>query len=66
MNTKRSNMLKKYKLLSVLTLAIGIVLLIFMIIVEHEPGAIPLLLIVLGTGGYLITRAKLRKLPTMP
>lgn len=46
-------------LLSVLTMIIGIALLVFMIIVESEPGAIPLLLIITGVGWYVITRYRL-------
>lgn len=52
--------LKVQSLLSVLITVIGIVLLTFMIIVESEPGAIPLLLIALGTGCYFITRFRIR------
>jgi len=47
-------------MLSVLTIVLGIALLVFMIIVENEPGAIPLLLIVIGTGWYFLTRYRLR------
>ncbi len=50
--------LRVHKMLSALTIAIGLVLLIYMITVESEPGAIPLLLIVLGTGWHFITRAR--------
>ncbi len=51
---------KLHSLLSVLTIVLGIALLVFMIIVENEPGAIPLLLIVIGTGWYFLTRYRLR------
>ena len=51
---------KMHTLLSVLTTVIGIVLLIFMITVESEPGAIPLLLIATGASWYFITRHKIR------
>lgn len=47
-------------ILSALTFALGVILLIFMITVEGEPGAIPLLLIVLGGGWYLTARARIR------
>lgn len=49
-----------HKLLSLLIFGIGICLLIFMIITEDEPGAIPLLLILIGAGWYLFTRVKLQ------
>ncbi|HEX2203181.1 MAG TPA: hypothetical protein VHG91_07775 [Longimicrobium sp.] len=52
--------LKVHRLLSVLTIVTGVVLMIFMISTESEPGAIPLLLIVLGTGWYFVTRARIR------
>ena len=52
--------LKVHTLLSVLTIVIGVALMIFMISTESEPGAIPLLLIVLGTGWYLVTRRRIR------
>lgn len=34
----------------------GFILLIMMIYTEDEPGAIPLLLLVIGTGWYFLTR----------
>lgn len=46
-----------HKLLSLLTIFIGLVLVTFMIIVESEPGAIPLALILVGTGWYFFTRS---------
>ena len=49
-----------HKLLSTLSIVIGIVLLIYMIYVEDEPGGIPLLLIVFGIAWYLITRRRIR------
>ncbi len=53
---------KTQKLLSLLVLLVGIILLVFMIITEDEPGAIPLLLVIFGAGWYLFTRSKLRSL----
>jgi len=52
--------LRVQRLLSVVTIVIGILLLILMITTEDEPGAIPLGLIVLGTGWYFVTRARIR------
>ena len=49
-----------HTILSALIILIGLVLLIYMIRVESEPGALPLLLIVLGVGWWLITRARRR------
>lgn len=56
-NIKRHKIQKR---LSLLILGVGICLLIFMINTEDEPGAIPLLLIIIGAGWYLYTRAKLQ------
>jgi hypothetical protein len=55
-----SKKLKVHTLLSVLTIVTGVVLMIFKIYADSEPGAIPLLLIVLGIGWYLVTRARIR------
>ena len=53
-----SEKLKRHTLISVITIAIGVVLMIYMIFVEDEPGGIPLLLIVFGIGGYFVTRVR--------
>lgn len=58
MKKNNGDKLRMYSLLSVLTMIIGIALLIFMIVVEDELGAIPLLLITLGIGGYFIIKSK--------
>lgn len=47
-------------LLSALTVGLGVILLVYMVIVEDEPGALPLLLIALGGGWHLTTRTRLR------
>lgn len=52
--------LKMQRLLSILTTIIGMALMIFMIVIEDEPGAIPIALIVIGTGWYFTTRSKIR------
>ncbi len=49
-----------HTILAVLTIAIGAVLLVYMVTVESEPGAIPLLLLVAGTAWLFLTRAKIR------
>jgi hypothetical protein len=49
-----------HTLLSVLTIAVGLVLMIYMIAVESEPSAIPLLLVVLGMGWYVVARVRTR------
>jgi len=62
MNTKQNNKLKLQKIISVLVTLLGIILLIYMITIEDEPGAIPLLMIVTGSGWYFITKSKLKTL----
>ena len=46
--------------LSALTIVVGLVLMIFMIYTESEPGAIPLLLVGLGIGWHVIARVRAR------
>ncbi len=52
--------LKVHKILAALTIAIGFVLMLGKIYADSEPGAIPILLVVLGMGWYLITRVRAR------
>ena len=52
--------LKVHALLSVLAIAIGLVLMMYKIYADSEPGLIPILLVVLGIGWYFITRARIR------
>jgi lipoprotein signal peptidase len=47
---------KPYRLISFLTILVGLLLMIYMIKVEDEPGALPLLLIILGTVGLLLNK----------
>lgn len=41
-------------------IAIGVALLAYMIVVESEPGLVPLLVIGVGIGWYLAARGRLR------
>ena len=52
--------LKVQKILSVLTVATGLGLMATKIYADSEPGAIPILLVLLGTGWYFVTRARTR------
>ena len=63
MTTVKRKKLKVKKILSILNLVIGLALMIFMIVVESEPGGIPLLLLAVGTGWYFHTRSKIRLEP---
>lgn len=42
-------------------LAIGLALLAYMVTVEGEPGALPLLLLALAGGGYVVARQRARR-----
>lgn len=55
--------IQMHTLLSVLTTATGMVLMIYMIRTEGEPGAIPLVVVVLGIGWYFTTRSRFRSHP---
>ena len=50
--------LKVQQMLSALTIVIGFVLMSGKIYADSEPGAIPILLVVLGTGWYLVARVR--------
>lgn len=50
--------LRVQTVLPILTIALGVLLLVYMIIVEDEPGAVPLGLIVLGVGWLVATRVR--------
>ncbi len=52
--------LKAQKVLSALTVVIGLVLMSGKVYADSEPGAIPILLVVLGTGWYFLARARTR------
>lgn len=52
MITNTAHKLNRYRMLSIFVFIFGIVLLSYMIVVEDEPGAIPLLLMLTGTGGF--------------
>lgn len=54
---------KARTLLPLLTIWLGLVLLVYMVTVESEPGALPLLLIVIGVAWYAIARARARARP---
>lgn len=60
MESNNSNALKMQTLLSKLTLAFGVLLVTFKIYADSEPGAIPLLISIIGAGWYLLLRFKLR------
>ncbi|HLA64760.1 MAG TPA: hypothetical protein VK610_10055 [Rhodothermales bacterium] len=56
----RSERLRTHAILSAVILGIGLVLLVYMIVVEDEPGALPLGLVVVGLGWQIATRVRMR------
>lgn len=48
------------RLLSAIVTLGGVILMVGKIVVDSEPGAIPLLLVVLGIGWYITTRIRAR------
>lgn len=61
MKKRISQKLKWGKLLPVLSISLGIILLIYMIKVEDEPGALPLLLIIIGAIWLIINQYQAKK-----
>lgn len=57
---KAHKKIKIHKLISVLTIAIGVLFLLYGILVEDEPTFVALLLIVCGTVWYFITRYRIK------
>lgn len=53
--------LKLGKMLSVLTIILGTALMIYMITVENEPGALPLALIIIGIVWLIINQYQTKK-----
>ena len=47
-------------LLPLLVIGLGAVLLVFMVVTEDEPGALPLLLLLVGTIWYFVARSRAR------
>jgi len=60
MKSKIKQRLKIKSILSSLMILSGTVLLIYMIRVEDEPGALPLLLIILGTAWFFIIQNRIK------
>ena len=57
----RITTLNVYSRISLCVLAVGIALVAYMITVEGELGALPLLFVLVGTAGYSISRYRLSK-----
>lgn len=61
MKKEISHKLKWGTILSALTIFLGTILLIYMITVEDEPGALPLFLILIGTVFLIVNRYQIKK-----
>ena len=55
-----SKKLRVHTILSALTLAMGAALMAYMIVVESEPGLLPLVLVIAGAGWCAVTRVRVR------
>lgn len=60
MKTEKTNKLTGQTYLSLVIVGIGILIMVYGIIVEDEPTAVALLLIVTGTAWFLVTRFRQR------
>jgi hypothetical protein len=58
MKKESSRKLLLYRTFSILTILLGLILMLYMIIVEDEPGALPLLLIIIGTAWFSIIQIR--------
>lgn len=61
MQKQNSQNLKHIRTFSVLLILIGVIQLAYMIIVEDEPGALPLLLLTTGTIVFTSVQLKIKK-----
>lgn len=57
---ERPEMTAQFRL-SLAVILVGVLLMVYMITVEDEPGGIPVLLVLGGTAWHLITRARARR-----
>lgn len=53
--------LKLYRTISLLIIILGILLLIYMIKVEDEPGALPLLILIIGIVSFIRNQTQIEK-----
>ena len=58
MKKESNRKLLLYRTFSILTILLGLILMLYMIVVEDEPGALPLLLIIIGTAWFSIIQIR--------
>ena len=61
MKKRVSGKLKWGKALSILIILVGTILMIYMITVEDEPGALPLFLILIGATWFIVNQYQIKK-----
>lgn len=61
MKKKTNHPLRTQKIVSVITILFGAILLTYMVVVESEPGAIPLLIIIMGAVWFIISQYRSKK-----
>lgn len=59
---KSSQKLNYHRIFSILTILLGVVIITYMIKVEDEPGALPVLLIMIGIVWFTVNQIKVKKL----
>ncbi len=60
MKAETYNKLMIQRMLSVIMIALGFTLMVLMIVVEDEPGGIPVLMIITGTIWFFITQSRIK------
>lgn len=61
LNFSRNRTIGMIMWLSVFTFIVGLILMVFMIVEEQEPGALPLFLVFCGLSGMVADQMRLRK-----
>ena len=59
-DVSRLKTLKLNRVGSLVTVAVGLILLAYMVTVEDEPGALPLAMLLAGAAWYVATRRRMR------
>jgi len=61
MNKNRNQKLRSFRFVPVPIILLGFLLMIYMILVEDEPGALPLFLIISGSVWFVIIQVQLKR-----
>lgn len=60
MQKEISQKLRYFRIFSIITILLGVLLMTYMIKVEDEPGALPLLMVIIGIVGFLFNQIKIK------